>query len=136
MARIKAQAPKRGARIKLHDAPAQVNWDKRTPVFSLRHLIKTHGLDRCSQEQKAGILDSFYRRNELTWERIKMAPRHGLGTEKIDQSAIKVPLPGHITPDTTLLALRCIGLMPMIGFREDDRFHLLWIDLDFDCYDH
>jgi len=136
MGRIREHAPKRGARIKPHDAPPQINWDKRSPIFSIRHMAVTHGLDNRSIDQKAGIIDAFYRRNTLTWEQIRSAHRHGLGAEKIDRNAIRVPIPPCITPDTTILAFRCIGMAPMIGFREDDRFHVVWFDLDFDCYDH
>jgi hypothetical protein len=105
-------------------------------VFSFRHLVNSHGISGCSVEDKAAVLDALHRRSALTWAQIKSAPRHGLGTEKIDQESLTVPLPSYVTPDTTILALRCIGKAPMIGFRDEDRFHVLWLEREYDCYDH
>jgi hypothetical protein len=45
-------------------------------------------------------------------------------------------IPLCITPEVTLLALRFSGKHPMVGYREDDIFHILWFDFDFTLYDH
>jgi hypothetical protein len=136
MSKIKERGPRRGPRIHPHTAPRHIDWDKHTPVFSLRHVVATHGVDGCSNTEKASILDAFSRRSGLTWTELKSAPRHGLGTEKLDVRSLKVSIPSCVTPDTTIIAFRCIGKAPMIGFRDEDRFHILWVDRGFDCYDH
>ena len=102
------------------------------PAFSLRYLVASHGLDDCSKEDKVAILDAFHVRSQLTWADLKRAHRHAIGSKKIAQGGMKVPLPECVTPDTVLLAFRCIGKAPMIGFREDDRFQILWVDRRFD----
>lgn len=72
----------------------------------------------------------------MTWIQIRGAHRHGLGTEKIEKSAIKVPIPTVVTEDVSLLAFRFSGKAPMVGFRERDVFHVLWFDRDYSLYKH
>lgn len=74
--------------------------------------------------------------SQLTWQEINQAPRHGLGTEIIDRLAIKDRLPGCITEDTNILALRFHGKAPMVGFRLAEVFYIVWLDRAFQLYDH
>ncbi|MDA3922720.1 MAG: hypothetical protein PF501_18890 [Salinisphaera sp.] len=67
---------------------------------------------------------------------IQHAPRHGVGTEKIPQHQIKAPLPPLLTEDVTLLALRFDGLRPMVGYRTGIVFRILWLDHNFELYNH
>lgn len=127
--------PTLSGRLKPHDAPS-INYDAKPPVFSLQYLTQSHGIDNCSEAQKASILDALHKRGKMTWTQLRMAPRHGLGSETIALTALKVSLPPCVTPDTTILAFRCIGTAPMLGFRDQDRFHIIWIDKSYDCYDH
>jgi hypothetical protein len=133
--KLKRSAPLSGGKIRPHDAP-HVNWDQRPPVFSFQHLVRDHGVDGCDQEQKAQVLEALHRRGQLTWAQLKQAHRHGLGAEPIARNSMRVGVPACVTPDTPILAFRCIGIAPMIGFREEDRFHILWIDRAFACYRH
>ena len=80
--------------------------------------------------QQIGLL------SRMTWQEIYQAPRHGLGAEKIAQSAIRPALPSLLTEDIGLIALRFSGRKPMVGFRDTNVFRLLWLDHDFSVYDH
>lgn len=63
--------------------------------------------------------------------------RHGAGSEKIAQDAIRnVFLPSCITPDKKLIVFRCGQKIAMVGFREDNIFHLIFVDWDFSAYNH
>ena len=74
--------------------------------------------------------------SQLTWNEIRSAHRHGLGGEKIDRTAIKRPIPSHVTEDVTFLAYRFSGMKPMVGYRLKEMFHIIWLDRDFTLYDH
>lgn len=70
----------------------------------------------------------------MTWGDIIRADRHGLGTEKIDGSAIKAALPDFVGTD--FLAFRYNGMKAMVGYRQKNVFFVLWFDHDFTLYDH
>jgi hypothetical protein len=70
----------------------------------------------------------------MTWAQITQAHRHGVGTEKIAHSSLKVTLP--VTPDVNLLTFRFHGQKPMLGFREHAPFYVLRLDRDFMAYAH
>ncbi len=72
----------------------------------------------------------------MTWDQIRMAHRHGLSTEKINRSAIKASLPPSITPDLSFYALRFDGMKPMVGYKSDFIFHVVYLDRAFTLYDH
>ena len=81
--------------------------------------------------------DAIFRRKTLTWNEIKRADRHGLGTEKIAKDSIKAPTPRFITEDMdSYLVFRYHGMRPMVGYRQRDVFYVLWFDSDFTLYDH
>lgn len=107
-----------------------------TPWFCFNKLQNGHCISDCDQEQQAAVAETLRRLSQLTWNDINQAPRHGMGYEKIAQTAIKAAIPPAITEDVQLLAFRCHGLSPMIGYRFDRVFHLVWIDKSFDVYDH
>lgn len=73
----------------------------------------------------------------MTWNEIKLAPKHGLGSEKIARSSIKDTLPDFITDDVQeLLAFRFKGKAPFLGHRRGPVLHVIFVDPKFDLYDH
>ncbi len=93
-------------------------------------------LDNCDQEQKSAFVDAIYKRSRMTWAEIVQAPAHGLGFEKLPRFRIQNTLPPGVTEDVTFLSFRCIGKAPMVGYRDGQIFHVLWIDHDFTLYNH
>ena len=64
-------------------------------------------------------------------------PRHGQGWEIIRRESIKGDSVPDISEDAHLIAFRCMGKAPVVGYRSADGvFNILWIDRDFDLYDH
>lgn len=111
--------------------------EQRHPAFSLQHLNGKYCLSNCDSKEKAEFASTLHKLGQLTWSQIKQAQKHGLGCEKIARTAIRgASIPKHLTEDTTLLAFRCIGKAPMVGYREGHVFHILWVDRDFTLYDH
>jgi len=72
----------------------------------------------------------------MTWYQIQQAPRHGLGSEKIEYDSIKSTKPDIVTKDSTILALRFSGKKPFVGIRDGSLFHIIWIDNKFNLYKH
>lgn len=75
--------------------------------------------------------------SQLTWQQISNSGRHGQGSETIARTSIKsATIPACITEDVKILAFRCIGLAPMVGYRVDEVFYVVWIDRAFGLYEH
>jgi hypothetical protein len=124
-----------GKSIKVQ-AVAEPSPDQQPPVFSLRHLQRDWCITDCDKDDKAAFADRLRRLSQLSWAEIRAANKHGLGTEKIARNSIKAGIPGHVTEDVNLIALRYNGLKPMVGYREGVTFHILWLDRNFTLYDH
>jgi hypothetical protein len=106
------------------------------PVFCLKHLHRAYGLDRCDNSEKSDLVERLKDLCSMSWSEIKVAHRHGFGTEKIDSSAIRAPIPNSVAQDVTYLALRFSGKKPMVGYRNGSVFHIVFIDNKFDVYAH
>lgn len=135
MGKLKAKARKATGRLNSTKTP---NHDERPAVFSLEKL---DGGDFCfsklSKECRQMFADAIFRRKNMTWKDIKLAPRHGLGTEKISSCAIKAPPPRFVKGDVSdYLAFRYNGKKAMVGVREKDVFYVLWFDPTFTLYKH
>lgn len=106
------------------------------PVFCLKHIHKDYSISHCDKNEKIDLIERLCKLSSMTWEQIRMADRHGLGSEKINRDSIKAGFPPHITPDITFYALRFSGLKPIVGYKSDFIFHILYIDRSFTLYDH
>lgn len=114
-----------------------LNYDDCHPVFCLRYLESDYGLDQCTRDQQADFAQALRKRSQMTWQQILTAPRHGLGTERIARDSIKAPIPNHITADVDFfIAMRFSGLAPMVGYRIQDVFRIIWLDSKFELYKH
>jgi hypothetical protein len=58
------------------------------------------------------------------------------GYEKIPHVRIRAGIPPAITEDVDILAFRFCGKAPMVGFRLDEVFFVVWLDRGFTLYDH
>ncbi|SDM90211.1 hypothetical protein [Allokutzneria albata] len=108
-----------------------------TPKFCLRHLQRDYDVNSLPREQQAAFAVALQRRAAMTWREIVMAPRHGLGTERIPRRSIKARIPLAFEDSDEFLVLRYDGKLPMAGVRAGDVLHVLWIEKNFgDLYDH
>lgn len=74
--------------------------------------------------------------SQLTWQQIQQAHKHGQGGETIARTSLKVTIPTAITEDAPILSFRFCGKAPMVGFRKDEVFYVVWLDRAFDVYPH
>lgn len=110
---------------------------KEYPIFCFRHLHKDYSVEKCEGEHQRAIILTLCKLSQMTWQQIQTAPKNGSGSEKISRKAIKPAIPTHITKDVNFfLALRYFGKRPMIGYRVENIFHLVYIDRDCSVYKH
>jgi len=114
------------------------NPDSLPPVFSFEHMRPNSGysISCCENDDQAAFSRKLFMLSQMLWRDIIGAPRHGLGTEKIARSSLKVPIPASVTEDVTFLAIRFNALKPMIGFRDGRTFQVLFLDHNFSAYNH
>lgn len=136
MGRLKRKSPSQGTHFKApesSDPPAQTQ----PPLFSFEHIAKDGpcSLDACDKDHKAALIDRLTQLSKLTWQQIQQASMHGQGTEQIARSSLKVQLPGFFNDDY-VLAFRFFGKAPMLGFRRDRVFYILFLDPSFKASSH
>jgi len=106
-------------------------------MFSFKYLDQNrHSLSVCTKEEKAALAETLVKLSQLTWAQITNSPRHGSGYEKIVRESIRAPIPKHLVEDVNFIAFRFCGKAPMVGYRENEIFHVLWLDRNFTLYHH
>ena len=137
MAKRKIKPPKadKSSRLTVIQPP---NYDKLPPIFSLEKLVgDKYCFSNLDDTDKKQFAESIFKRKNLSWSDIKKANRHALGFEKISKDSIKGSKPSFITDDMNeFLAFRFNGKKPMVGYRTQNIFYVLWFDLDYTLYKH
>ncbi|WP_153940691.1 hypothetical protein [Acidithiobacillus thiooxidans] len=122
--RIRAPRSSKGSRQSLH------------PKSSFEKMSSSHSVFECETEEKAALADTLYKLGQMTWAQIMQTDRHKSGCETISLEEIKAPGKDAITPDSKVLAFRFSGMKPMIGYRLDETFYVVWLDRAFKIYGH
>ncbi len=133
--KLKNRPPDQGGKIKTKDSDAP-NYDALAPAFCLKHVRGDYCVTKCSDEDKIALIEKIHGFGKFTWAQIKCQNRHTWGCEAIPRNAIRAAIPSVITEDVTILAFRFNKLAPMVGFREREVFHIVWLDREFTLYDH
>lgn len=110
--------------------------NQKQPIFSLSNLQKGFGIEECQRDDQAAFAKRLCKLSEMTWQLIQESPRDGLGCEKINQNSLKVPVPAFITEDVNILAFRVTQSFRMLGYKDEEIFHVLWLDPNLKCYAH
>lgn len=116
--------------------PVVISTDHEKPIFCLRYMPDLHSVEQCEQEERASFASKLFQLSQLTWQQLKQTSRHGQGFEKISRDALKAPIPSSITPDVDFLAFRFYAKAPMVGYRDGQVFHVVWLDRAFNLYNH
>jgi hypothetical protein len=113
-----------------------VNNNKEHPVFCLKYIDPKCCISNCEKNDKAGFADQLRTLSKVDWETIRHAPRHGIGTEIIDRSSLKCNIP-PVTDDVKFIAFRYSGKKAMVGYRNNNIFHIIGVEKKFgDLYEH
>lgn len=135
MGKFKNPQPTTGVRIQPRTSYTKSDLDEH-PVFSLRYLGGDYCLSKCQREEKAAFASTLHQLGQRTWGEINGLDRHKNGSEIIPRESIKGKIPNHITPDVRFIAFRFYKKAPMVGYREGNIFHIIWLDRQFILYDH
>lgn len=109
---------------------------QKRPTFSFHSISKDYCISKCTKPEKASLADTLRKMSESTWAELHNKERHCGGYEKINRNAIKAPIPRSISDDVKFLAFRFYENAPMVGYRELEMFHVLWLDRRFKLYNH
>jgi hypothetical protein len=134
--KLKHRQIDRGSKVGVSEAESRIDYDKEKPTFCLRFIDPQYCISKCDKDEKAAFVDKIYRMSQMTWLQLRMADRHGMGSEKLPRDSIKRPIPAGISEEVSILAFRFSGLKSMVGYRQDGLFHIIWLDRDFTLYDH
>jgi len=135
MARLKSKHRQPSGRLK-EPIVQKVDSSTQSPTFCLHYLDNDYGLSQCGKDLKISLIHKLYELSQLTWNQITNAPRHGLGLETIPYEQIKGRMPTHITSDQKFIAIRFHQLKPIVGYRIERIFHIVWLDYNMTLYDH
>ena len=115
------------------------NPDSFPPRFSFRFLVKhsDFGYESLNDNHKIALIDTLNKLSQLKWAELRLAPRHGLGYEKIERNALKFVLPSDVPIDRSIIAFRFCGKAPMLGYRSAyETFYIIAFDSKFIAYRH
>ena len=135
MANIRKRKGSKGALIRPTDTADESPY-RNYPVFSLYQMRSPHCIDDCEADDKKLFADALWKRSKMTWTDLTVTRKGGLGSEPIPRKAMKSPIPENITPEVNLIAFRFSGKKAMVGYREGQIFHIVWLDHSFSVYDH
>lgn len=112
-----------------------INYDNTHPVFCLGYMDKQMGMEQCSQEQKSQFAQKIYELSQLSWSVIKSSGRHQKGFEFVPWNQIKRPKPSFLAEDVEkAMVFRCFGMGPMVGHRDRNVFHVIFLSPNHDIY--
>ncbi len=126
----------KGKKIATPSQTRDIPPEQQKPIFSLHYLRKDYCLSVCTKDEKAAFADTLHKLSQITWNQISSSSRHGLGYERIRRDAIRSSIPSHLKEDVNFIAFRFCGKAPMVGYRDENIFHVIWIDRVFSLYDH
>ena len=135
------QRPKQRQNISAYikNANEIYNPDNFPPRFSFRFLVRhsDFGYESLNDNQKVALIDTLNKLSQLKWAELRLAPRHGLGYEKIEKKAFNFVLPYDIPVDRSIIAFRFCGKAPMLGYRSAyGTFYIIAFDSKFIAYKH
>ena len=135
MSKLRAKQRQPSGRIK-EPIVYKVDSSTQNPIFCLHYLDRAYGLSKCEKNLKVSLIHKLYELSQLTWNQITSTDRHGLGLEAIPYEQIRGRMPTHITSDQKFIAIRFHQLRPMVGYRIERIFHIVWLDYNMELYDH
>lgn len=134
--KLKHRQINRGIKVGVNEAEIRTDYDREKPTFCLRFIDPQYCISKCDRDEKSAFVDKIFRMSQMTWLQLRMADRHGMGSEKLARAAIRRPIPAQISEEVAILAFRFSGLKTMVGYRQGQMFHVVWFDRDFTLYDH
>lgn len=108
--------------------------DSKHLLISLRYLRPNYCISRCEKRDKAKFAERVRILTQKTWAELKQSDKHLHGYETIAQLSDRLPPEAPL--QAPAIAFRFAGLKPMVGFRNDAIFYVVWFDRDYNLYAH
>lgn len=128
---LKKLSAKNSERLKIPKSVPDINYNSFKPTFSFRHMQYQCDwcLSKCQRPDKSSFVDTLLRLSQHTWSQISSFSREALGYEKINRDSLKIKsLPPILTPEVNIIGFRFSNSGRMAGFRDNDVFHVIFID--------
>lgn len=120
-----------------HVKPSAPPKDYGSPKIGFRLIQSGWGVENLSASQALVFLAKWQKRASMTWDKVTLADRHGLGSETLPASRLLPAVPNWMEKDFKLLVLRHEGRLPQVGIRVGDVFEVMWIETKFNTlYSH
>lgn len=128
------QAKEKGTHIRTHgDKDSSMGCH---PAFCLHYLDTNFSLNRCTKKQKIAFANTIHTLGQKTWGDILQCNRHHGGCETISlDKKYKNRLP-ELAKKLPVLSFRCFGMYPILGFRKQKFFYIVWLDPTGEIYKH
>lgn len=118
----------------------QANDDDDYIAFSLKNLVNGYDLhsNKCTDYLRSQLILKLQTLCNNTWNTLFTKGKQSGGMEIINRQSFKVPLPACITEDINhLYVLRFNSQNSrLIGFRSDNVFQAVFVDVDLSTYNH
>ena len=131
MGKIKSPKPDQGKKITPPDEGGPT--DHLHPYFCVSHLARGFCVLDCDTKEQASFARALREIGSRTWNELKQASRKGAGFETIYQ--MKKEVPSH-AKGRRMISFRVGGIYRLVGYREQQIFHILWVDPKGDSYSH
>jgi hypothetical protein len=137
MAKISIPQKKQGKNIKLPENEA-LSLDNQTFTFSFEYVQKGYCFSKLEKNERVALVNSLFKRKDMSWREIRQSDRHGLGIEEISSRSLRASMPtiSFINQETVFHAMRFDGKKAMVGVRVEKVFYVLWFDRSFTLYNH
>lgn len=106
------------------------------PVFAFFTMRKNYHIDKCNNEEKSALALKLSKIGQLTWQELNNSSKHGLGYESIKENSIIGDSTEHLPKGVKLIAFRFYAKAPIVGYRLNGVFHIVWLDRNFKLYKH
>ncbi|MCU0432711.1 MAG: hypothetical protein MUC87_04590 [Bacteroidia bacterium] len=138
MGKNKLRQPQLSSGKLITSAPtAQLHSPVNYPVFSFKYLHPNYNVEQCEGDDKQALIQRMAMIGRINWNELQLAPRHGIGCEKISKDSIRPGIPAGVPEHIDFfLAFRYNGKKAIIGWRDTFVFHLLYVDRNFSVYAH
>lgn len=130
--RLKNRGEKQGTIITAQPSPVK-SAGTGPPSFSFYKLVRGYTLEDCTPEERIDFIETLCRASKLTWPKL-IGTSCNCGGIEILRYGLRIKPPDGITPDTAFYSLHMKKPGRIVGHRESDTFHILYIDTQHATY--
>lgn len=105
--------------------------------LGFRLLENGWGVAELTHERAHSFLEKWQKRGCMTWDQVRAAGKHNLGSESLPATRILPQLPRWMESDEKLIVLRHYDRLAQVGVRIADTFEVVWIEPEYNkLYSH